>query len=143
MSGVKQLLPKQHIQVLEQVESWQTATRIASQPLLSEQLIEEVYVENMISSVYEHGPYMVLSDYFSLMHATPGIGVNEESMSLLVTKKAVDFEGRAVKIFLVLAALDSRSHLESLQKIMEVFMDEEKYQIILGGNQQAIEKLFC
>ena len=115
---------------------------LASQPLLEKQLITDVYVENMKQSVLDNGPYMVLTDYFALMHAKAGEGVNQKSMSLLVTKEEVSMEGKPVKIFLVLAAEDSQNHLESLQQIMTVFMDDENYQTIMSGQLDKIKKLF-
>lgn len=142
VSRLKTLLPKEHIQVCQSTENWQTAVRTASVPLVEEQLIVEEYVENMIQSVKEHGPYMVLNDYFALMHARPGEGVNQQCMSLLVVRQPVDLEGKLVKIFLILAAEDSQSHLESLQDIMAVFMDEEKYQEILTSDQEKLTTIF-
>lgn len=62
-------------------------------------MITHTYLENMIRSVEENGPYMVLADYFALMHAKPGLGVNEQSMSLLVVKDAVDMKGKPIHIF--------------------------------------------
>ena len=85
---------------------------------------------------------MVLADYFALMHARPGEGVNQQSMSLLVVKEPVDMLDKPVKIFLVLAAKDNQSHLESLQRIMTIFMDTQKYQMILEGNKAEITELF-
>lgn len=142
MNTLSKLLPPEHIQVTASVANWQEAVHIASQPLIEEKLITNQYIENMITSVKENGPYMVLSDYFALMHARPGEGVNQESMSLLVTKEQVDLEGKPVKIFLILAAENSQSHLESLQNVMAIFMDDEKYQTILSGNKEAIINLF-
>jgi PTS system ascorbate-specific IIA component len=110
--------------------------------LLDEALITSAYIEAMIQSVEENGPYMVLADYFALMHARPGEGVLEQSMSLLVTKQPIDLEGKPVRIFLVLAAADSESHLESLKEIMAIFMDEEKYNVILNGDREQICQLF-
>ena len=78
----------------------------------------------------------------ALMHARPGEGVLEQSMSLLVTKQPIDLEGKPVRIFLVLAAADSESHLESLKEIMAIFMDEEKYNVILNGDREQICQLF-
>ena len=92
-------LPKKHIKVIEQASDWKSAVLLASQPLLKEKLITQEYIDNMIASVHEHGPYMVLTDYFALMHAKAGVGVNEQSMSLLVTKSQVDMEGKPIKIF--------------------------------------------
>lgn len=142
MTELAKYLPKGHIQVQDYIGSWQEAVRIASKPLLDDGSITSVYEENMIQSVHENGPYMVLTDYFALMHARPGDGVNKQSMSLLVTKNEVDLEGKPVKIFLVLAAINSESHLKSLQEIMAIFMDEEKYQTILNGNLDEIIELF-
>ncbi|GAA3011352.1 PTS sugar transporter subunit IIA [Tetragenococcus solitarius] len=142
MNELKQLLPENHIKVVESVNNWQEAVKLASEPLEREKLITQTYVGNMIESVDNHGPYMVLADYFALMHAQPGKGVKKQSMSLLITKEAIDLEGKPVKIFLILAAKDSQSHLKSLQEIMEVFMDEQKYQVILSGDKSKIIKLF-
>lgn len=139
---VKDSLPEKHIQTDETVADWRSAVKLASQPLLDEALITSEYIEAMIQSVEENGPYMVLADYFALMHARPGEGVLEQSMSLLVTKQPIDLEGKPVRIFLVLAAADNESHLESLKEIMAIFMDEEKYNVILNGDREQICQLF-
>lgn len=123
MINLKKLLPEDHIETTNQILTWQEAVQLASQPQLNEKAIDQQYVTNMIHSVEENGPYMVLADYFALMHARPGEGVFHQGMSLLVTKNEIALAGKPVRIFLVLAAKDSQSHLESLQEIMEVFMD--------------------
>lgn len=115
---------------------------LASKPLLKEGKITKKYVNNMIQSVYDNGPYMVIADYLALMHAKPGIGVYDSGMSLLVSKNPVLMEGKPVKIFLILAAKDNNSHLENLQKIMTVFMDEKKFNQILKGTKKEISDLF-
>ncbi|MCF1684651.1 MAG: PTS sugar transporter subunit IIA [Tetragenococcus koreensis] len=142
MNDLRQLLPENHIKVVDSIDNWKEAVSLASKPLQKEELITPTYVKNMIESVKNNGPYMVLADYFALMHAQAGQGVEKQSMSLLVTKKPIDLEGKPVKIFLILAAEDSQSHLKSLQEIMEVFMDEQKYQIILSGDKAEIVNLF-
>lgn len=139
---IQNMLTKDHIQVVDRMSNWQEAVDLASQPLLDKELITQTYVDNMKKSVVDNGPYMVLTDYFALMHAKAGEGVKTQSMSLLVTKEEVSLEGKPVKIFLVLAAENNESHLESLQSIMSVFMDETKYQTIISGNKEAINKLF-
>ncbi|MDN6664742.1 MAG: PTS sugar transporter subunit IIA [Tetragenococcus koreensis] len=142
MNDLKQLLPEKHIKVVDSVDNWQRAVKLASEPLQKENLITSVYVTNMIESAKKNGPYMVLTDYFALMHAKAGEGVKKQSMSLLVTKESIDLEGKPVKIFLILAAEDNQSHLKSLQEIMNVFMDEQKYRTILDGNRTEIINLF-
>lgn len=142
MKDLQELLSENHIKVIDYVKNWKQAVEIASEPLIKENLISHIYVENMISSVQDNGPYMVLNDYFALMHAKPGEGVNQQSMSLLVTENEIDLEGKPVRIFLILAAEDSQSHLKSLQDVIAIFMDENKYQTILKGQKKDIIELF-
>lgn len=142
MKDLQELLSEKHIKVIDYVKNWKQAVEIASEPLIKENLISHIYVENMISSVQDNGPYMVLTDYFALLHAKPGEGVNQQSMSLLVTGNEIDLEGKPVKIFLILAAEDSQSHLKSLQDVIAIFMDENKYQTILNGPKEDITELF-
>ena len=132
----------QNIQIREQVSSWQEALKIASKPLLDSHKITNTYVKNMAKSVKENGPYMVLTDYFALMHAIPGEGVNQIGMSLLVLKHPVDLEGKPVKIFLVMAALDNTSHLNALKRIMNILMNNKSFNTILNGNKKEIIDLF-
>lgn len=138
----KTLFDENNIQVTETCKDWKEAIKLASKPLLKENKISTIYVNNMIESVKQNGPYMVLTDYFALMHARPGVGVNQMGMSLLIVKKPVDLEGKPVKIFLVMAAVDNTSHLSSLQKIMKIFMDDKAYQTILEGNKEKILEIF-
>ena len=132
----------QNIQIREQVSSWQEALKIASKPLLDSHKITNTYVKNMAKSVKENGPYMVLTDYFALMHARPGEGVNQIGMSLLVLKHPVDLEGKPVKIFLVMAARDNSSHLNALKRIMNILMNNKSFNTILNGNKKEIIDLF-
>ena len=62
MTQLMNYLPKEHIQVKDTISTWQEAVKLASQPLLEEKRITPVYVKNMIESVYENGPYMVLAE---------------------------------------------------------------------------------
>jgi len=124
------------IQTRDYVENWERAIEIASQPLLYKNIIEQKYIGNMIQSVYDNGPYIVLNDYFALPHAKAGVGVNEVGLSLLVVDEPVDLEGNPVKIFLVLAAKDSDSHLEVLS---EILMDEDHFNTFLSGDKSEIK----
>ena len=142
MTEKKGLIPSNYIQVVETIENWQQAVWQASQPLLNDHRITTTYVDQMIESVQQNGPYMVLQDYFALMHARPGLGVIQQAISLLVSREPVDLEGKAVKIFLVLAAEDNFKHLQSLQAIMAIFMNPDNFELVLNGNKQSIIALF-
>lgn len=136
------LFNEKNIQVIDEADDWQRALQRASEPLLKENIITQKYVANMVESIKVNGPYMVLADYFALMHARPGEGVNKLGMSLLVSRKPVDLEGKPVKIFLVMAAVDNNSHLESLKRVISIFMDTKSYQTILSANKDEIIAMF-
>lgn len=135
---LNEVLTQQRMQRVEKVASWEEAIRLASQPLLEEQVIEERYVAAMIESVEVNGPYIVLQDYFALPHASAGNGVNELGMALLVLDEPVDLKGNPVKIFLVLAAIDSSAHLQALAEISELLINEENYKVFLSGDLDKI-----
>lgn len=131
-------LTKDNMQHVKSVNEWEEAIKLAAKPLLKKKIIETVYIDNMIQSVLDNGPYIVLKDYFALPHAKAGEGVNEVGMSLLTLEDPVDLEGNPVKIFLVLAAVDSSTHLEALSELSELLMDDDVYDIFLSGDNQAI-----
>lgn len=133
-------LTKDNMQHVKSVNEWEEAIKLAAKPLLEKKIIETVYIDNMIQSVLDNGPYIVLKDYFALPHAKAGDGVNEVGMSLLALEDPIDLKENPVKIFLVLAAVDSSTHLEALSELSELLMDDEVYDIFLSGDNQAIYK---
>ncbi|SEO57232.1 PTS system, ascorbate-specific IIA component [Amphibacillus marinus] len=136
-----ELLPKSHIQEIKSVASWEKAIELASEPLLKFGFIEETYVKNMIKSVEQNGPYIVLMDYFALPHAEAGNGVNRLGMALLKLTEPVDLKGNPVTVLLVLAAEDADSHIGALREISQVLADEDNYQQFINGSIDDIHQL--
>lgn len=134
-------LSNQTMNHLDSVNSWEEGISLAARPLLEKGVIEESYVEAMIESVNVNGPYIVLKDYFALPHAKAGVGVNEVGMALLTLKEPIDLLGNPVKVFLVLAAIDSSAHLKALSEISELLMDDASYETFLSGDLEEINKL--
>lgn len=141
MKIIGELLPKSRMQHIEYASDWEEAVRIASRPLLEEGVIEENYVDAMIESVHQNGPYIVLKDFFALPHAQAGNGVNEMGMALLTLDEPVDLKGNPVKIFMVLAAVDSNSHLEALAELSNLLMDDEIYEVFISGDLEQINEI--
>lgn len=131
-------LTKETMKHTEKVDDWKEGIRLAAEPLLKKGVIEPSYIGSMIQSVNDNGPYIVLKDYFALPHAKAGEGVNEVGMSLLTLDEPVDLKNNPVKVFLVLAAVDSSAHLEALSELSELLMDDEVYDVFLSGDNEAI-----
>jgi PTS system ascorbate-specific IIA component len=138
---IEKLLTRNRMQSIQSAVNFEEAIRLASQPLLKEKVIEEEYIQAMIDSVYKNGPYIVLKDYFALPHAAAGESVHEVGMSLLILEDPVDLLGNPVKVFLVLAAVDSATHLEALAELSELLMEDTIYEVLLSGNLEDIEKV--
>ena len=123
------------------VRDWKEAIKIASKPLLEDNSIEELYIENMIKSVEKYGPYIVLADRFALPHASSKEGVNKLAMSLLIVEDEVDLLGKPVNIFMVLAAVDNTTHIRALASLSEMMYEEENVKLIINGDKSSILEL--
>lgn len=133
------VLTKSRIKFTNQCKDWESAIKEASLPLLAQGAIEEEYIEAMIESVHENGPYIVIDDYFALAHARPNQGVNNVSMSLLKINESVDFLGKEVKVIVVLAATDNKKHLKALASLTELLMVEGNLEKII--NAESIDSI--
>lgn len=112
------------IQIVEKVDDWKGAIMIGAKPLLENHSIEDRYIDAMIEMCQKHNAYIVLADRFAMPHASHESGVNKMDVSLLVVKEPVDFLDKPVQIILTLAAIDSKSHLQLLKEVANLFSDE-------------------
>lgn len=130
-----------NIQIVDTVENWEESIKIASQPLLEKKCIENSYVEAMINSIKELGPYIVLMPGVAMPHSRPEKGVNETSFSLLLVKEGVSYSEKKdlVKIVIILAAKDNEAHIEALTSLSELLEDEGKIEGIF--NSSTIENI--
>ncbi|MBS6374447.1 MAG: PTS sugar transporter subunit IIA [Erysipelotrichaceae bacterium] len=138
---LKELLNEKRIRTADHVDNWKSAIELAAKPLLEEGTIEQTYVDQMIASVEEHGPYIVLADEFALPHASAASGVHELSMSLLIVKEPVDLLGKPVRLFMVLATIDNSSHMKALASLTEILYDDANMKLFQSGDISAIMKL--
>ncbi len=138
---LKELLTADRIRKVKKVNDWREAIRLAAKPLLEDGSIEKLYIDDMIKSLNEHGPYIVLADRFALPHASSKKGVNKLSMSLLVVEEEVDLLGKPVNIFMVLAAIDNNSHIRALASLSEMLYDSSNIDAIINGDEKSILEL--
>ena len=138
---LKELVNEKRVNKVLRVKDWKEAIRLASQPLLEDNSIDERYVDAMIESIKKHGPYIVLADGFALPHANSKDGVNRLAMSLLTVEEEVDLLGKPVNIFMVLATIDNNSHIKALASLSEILFDKENLGVFREGNKEKILKI--
>ena len=133
------LLKEELIQQIDSVSTWQDAVGLAAQPLLDLGYIEESYIQAMIASINETGPYIVLAPKVAVPHASPDAGVHQLGISLLQVKEPVDFseegdDDKQVQLIFVLAAVDSTAHLRALQELALILDDEEAIDSLIAAS---------
>ncbi|WP_413375870.1 BglG family transcription antiterminator [Alkalihalobacillus sp. 1P02AB] len=136
---LEELLTSQTIQLQSRVSDWKEAIRVASQPLVDLGTIEERYVEAMIQSIDTNGPYVVITPGVAIPHSRPEQGVRSLSMSLLKLDEAVDFAPeKPVRLIVVLAAVDSESHLRALVQLTQLLGEPSNIEDILQSTDKAV-----
>ena len=149
---MEELVEKSKIDASVCASDWKQAVEKAGSLLVKSGDIEEGYIDQMIDSVMELGPYMVIAKGFALAHAAPCKEVKNTSVSLINLKQGVNFGSLndPVKVVMCLACKDKQSHIEKLQKIALRLMEpgmidalaeckdkEELYQTINVGKEDV------
>lgn len=118
---------REKVVVVDKIENWENAIKLAAKPLLLDNSITENYVRAMVNNVKKFGAYIVINDVLALAHSRPEDGVNRNCLSLLKVNEGVVFdealESRVYLIF-VLGAVNNSSHMDILLKLMEIIDNE-------------------
>lgn len=123
---IENILSDEDILLNLKVNNWEEAITEVASPLLDRNIIEDRYVDAMVNSVKEHGPYIVIGDHLALAHARPEDGVNELGLSVATLEPPINFgntETDPVKIIFCLAAIDSYSHLNIIKSLINLLND--------------------
>ena len=143
--NISQMLQPENIQCLNQITDWEEAIRISVKPLYETGYVEERYADEIINATKRMGPYYVLTDDVALIHGRPEDGVIDSQIAITVVREPVIFspETFPARLLVTLAAEDANSHIETMQVLAHIFMDQEKInQIINASNTEEIYNLF-
>ena len=124
---MEELIQKKNIEVNLDVDNWEDAIKGVGNLLINSKQIEEGYINSMINSVKELGPYIVLSQGFALAHAAPNSEtVHEPSLAIVTLKNPVKFgsPNDPVKVLMCLACTDKATHLDLLSKAAKKLMQD-------------------
>ncbi len=116
------------VNIIDSIESWEKAIRLAAKPLLLDNSITENYARAMINNVRKYGAYIVINDTIALAHSRPEDGVTRNCLSLLKVNNGIAFDenlDEKVYLIFVLGAVSNRSHIDILLKLMEIIDNKE------------------
>jgi len=127
-------------------DNWEDAIIASSQGLLKQGFIEQSYVDSMISSVKEYGPYIVIAPNIAMPHARPEAGSKKVGFAVTLCEEAVSFSDapeHQARLMVTLSCVNADTHLQMLQALVGVLADETKFEAILASKtKQEILDIF-
>ena len=144
VSLLESLIENDSINLNLSASSWEEAVGLAIKPLVVSKAVEPKYLDAIIKSTLEFGPYYILSERLAMPHARPEDGVNKNSFSLITLKTPILFKGddRKIDMLIALAATSADIHVgQALPQIIEVFGDNNivKYISQAKDKKEVIE----
>ncbi|MDB7101058.1 PTS sugar transporter subunit IIA [Enterococcus mundtii] len=109
------------------IKDWRVAIEESSRHLLEKRIIDHVYVEEMIRNVEEHGAYILIAPHVAMPHAMQsGSHVFDTTISFTKMNAPVPFEEgtKSASLFFTLAAKEPKQHLENIQSLSELLMQD-------------------
>lgn len=125
---IEKLLTEELVDVKVKASNWEDAVVAAGNILLNGNKIEERYIQAMIETVREMGPYIVMAPGIAMPHGRPDKGVKELGVAIISLEKAVKFgssEFDPVKVIFAICAKENKAHIELLQDLSCILDDEE------------------
>jgi len=144
---LSKVLTKERIVISPDVNNWREAIKVTGQLLLDYEIVSKAYVDAMIQSVEEKGPYIVIAPGIAIAHARPEDGVYDLGMSLAILKEPIKFGNKdndPVKIVFSFSSPDSERHLEVFRGLMELLMRDNFVEDIskVKTPEEALDYIF-
>lgn len=122
------MLATSSIHLRAHASDWRDAIRLAGAALVAGGVTEEDYTQEMIKTVEELGPYIVIAPGFALAHSRPSPAVLKTGLSWVSLAEPVEFGSKTndpVDLVVGLAALDHDEHIGIMSKLAGVLADPE------------------
>jgi PTS system ascorbate-specific IIA component len=131
-----QLLTTKAIRIGASAPDWRAAVRLAGDALETSGATAPAYTDEMIATVEQLGPYIVIAPGIALAHSRPSPAVLRAGISLVTLGRPVAFGHRTndpVRLVVGLAAPDEEGHITALSTLAEFLSDEESRVGLLGA----------
>jgi mannitol/fructose-specific phosphotransferase system IIA component (Ntr-type) len=129
-----------------EVKDWKEAVIVAGNLLLRDDLIRPEYIDAMIATAEELGPYIVIAPGIAMPHARPEAGVLQTGISFIKLATPINFGNPyhdPVLIVFALAAMDKRIHVRAMQTLAELLLSKEMVASLMKAeNVQDVGNIF-
>ncbi len=130
---LSEITSKKLIQLNVEANNWEQAIRNCTEVLVTEGKVLPSYIDGMVSTTKETGPYIVITKHVALPHARPELGAKELAISISTLKNPVKFGNKdndPVKYIFGLSALDNQTHLTAMAELAELLDDTNFYKVL-------------
>lgn len=137
------MIVRQAISVDHPASNAAEAIEAAGQALCQSGACSPDYVQAMVASYHEFGPYFVIAPGLAMPHARPEQGAIKPQFSLVRLREPVVFghaENDPVQVLLGLSATSSDRHIQLIQHIVTLLADEQNLHTLM--NSRDPEQLY-
>ncbi len=139
------LLAVEAIRIGAAAADWRTAVRIAGDALVASGATDPAYTDEMIATVEQLGPYIVIAPGIALAHARPSPAVHRAGMSLVNLAHPVEFGHRQndpVRLVVGLAAPDQEGHVTALSTLADFLSDDARQKALMAATDpEAVRRM--
>ncbi|MFW5794883.1 MAG: BglG family transcription antiterminator [Bacillota bacterium] len=139
---LKDLLNSKTISLDVKANNWKEAVIKSGNILLENKLIDPTYINAMIKSIKDIGPYIVISQGVALPHARIQDGVKKSGMSFIRLKNSVNFGNKdndPVDLIFAICTENKGSLNKALCELAKILDNENKINIL--RNSKSIDEI--
>ena len=137
LPSLTKLLTPERVKLDCEVSDWKEAIREAGKLLFQTNAVKHEYIEAMVETAQELGPYIVIAKGIALPHAQPERGAVETALSLVSLNPPIEFGNPTndpVRIVIGLSAVNEKVHMRALQALAEIFLNDELLEDFMNIN---------
>jgi len=135
---LENILTEKAIRLKARAVDWQEAVRMGGELLVNAGFAKPSYIEAMVETVKELGPYSVIAPGIAMPHARPEAGVLKPGLSLVTLENPIEFgnkENDPVDIVVSFCATDNTSHIQMLAELAQLMGSEEAVSTIRNAKE--------
>lgn len=133
-------LPDEAVRLNVEAADWREAIRQAGAALVAAGVTAPAYTDEMIATVEQLGPYIVIAPGVALAHSRPSPSVNRPGLCWVTLATPVEFgnaDNDPVRLVVGLAALSHDGHLELMAALAEALSDEPRLAAAMAATTPA------
>jgi mannitol/fructose-specific phosphotransferase system IIA component (Ntr-type) len=141
---LRDLLNKDTIELSVVANNWKEAITRGGEILVNSGFIKSSYIDEMIESINQLGPYIVVMPGVAFAHAKPSASVLCNGLSLVRFETPVEFgnaKNDPVSVMFTIAAVDEKKHMDEIQALAMLLMQEDNVEKLMKSSKAEIIQL--